>query len=168
MHGYMHNRGAYRRPWQGPMKLKIPKDSTMRAKVRSQTLPLRFESTQALFKVADKAIAVERACGLKKLANISHWGNTGDVQLMYLDQVDALLRTTLDCANHATPLTANDIAQRLAEGLLRIESLARSDATDTDGYATASIWRVRASLFAQRRSSTSWVRSVWRKLHTHN
>lgn len=131
-------------------------------------VPLRFENTQALFQVADKAIAVERACGLGKLANISHWGDTGDVQLMYLDQVDELLRTTLDCANHPTPLTANDIAQRLAEGLLRIESRARSDAADTDGYATASVWRVRASLFAQRRPSTSWVRSIWRNLDAHN
>lgn len=124
----------------------------------------QFETQKELLMAIDSAIDTERASSMHKVANRSHWGKTGIVQMMYLGQASEVVRNILKGADQESPQSVDFLAIRLAEVLQHLESLARNDASDTDGFATGSIRRVRASLFAHPQPKTLWACTAWRKL----
>lgn len=147
----------FRRRWYGSELI----GANRRGKVPA---PVRFESAHALSLALAQALATERVSVLKKLFNRSHWGDTGAVQMMYLEQAREVVNNILKGADQGPPQPVDDLANQLAEALQCLESIARNDASDTDGFATASVRRVRASLFAHSQPKASWACIAWRKL----
>lgn len=129
-----------------------------------ESTPIRFESVQALSRALTQALATEQLSGLNKLTNRGHWGDTGVVQMMYLGQACEVVDNILKNADHSMPGSVDKLAKQLNEELQRLESNARNGASDIDGFATASIRRVRSTLFAQSQPRASWASNAWRRL----